>query len=64
MKKLIDRALEQDNELKNYKITIEETDAIFRFAGGDARKLYNIIELLIYSNLDKDEIIINNQSGN
>jgi len=62
MKKLINRALEQDIELKNYKITIAETDAIFRFAGGDARKLYNIIELLVYSNLDKDEIIINNQS--
>jgi len=62
MKKLIVRALEEDIELKNYNIKIEETDAIFRFAGGDARKLYNILELLVYSNLDLKEIVLNNKT--
>jgi putative ATPase len=61
MEKLITRALEIDTELKNYKIKIEESDALYRFAGGDARKLLNIIELMVYSNLSEKEIIINNQ---
>jgi len=61
MEKLINRALEVDTELKNYKIQIEETEALYRFAGGDARKLLNIIELMVYSNLSEKEIIINNQ---
>jgi putative ATPase len=62
MDQLIRRALETDSEIRNYKIRVAETEAIFRFAGGDARKLYNILELLVYSNLDKDEIVIDNRS--
>lgn len=62
MDQLIRRAVETDSEIRNYKIRVAETDAIFRFAGGDARKLYNILELLVYSNLDKDEIVIDNRS--
>ncbi len=61
MGKLITRALEKDSELKNFKIKIEETDALYRFAGGDARKLLNIIELMVYSHLGGDEIVISNQ---
>jgi putative ATPase len=62
MNKLIERALEKDIELKQQNVKIEETDAIFRFAGGDARKLYNILELLIYSNIGLPEIVINNKT--
>ncbi len=61
MEKLITRALEKDAELKNFNIKIEETEALYRFAGGDARKLLNIIELMVYSHLGGDEIVINNQ---
>jgi putative ATPase len=61
MERLINRAIETDTELKNYTIKIEETEALYRFAGGDARKLLNIIELMVYSNLSEKEIIINNQ---
>jgi putative ATPase len=61
MRELIDRALSSDIELKELNVKVEETEAIFRFAGGDARKLYNILELLIYSNLGEKEFIINNQ---
>ncbi|BDX39200.1 ATPase AAA [Tenuifilaceae bacterium CYCD] len=47
LKDLLTKAIEQDTELKNLTFSIEETDALFRFSGGDARKLYNIIELLV-----------------
>jgi len=45
--KLIDAALEKDTELKNKKITITEDEAMLRFSGGDARKLLNVLELVV-----------------
>ncbi|MFN8255086.1 MAG: replication-associated recombination protein A [Bacteroidales bacterium] len=60
MEKLIKRALASDAELKLLKIKIEQTEALYRFAGGDARKLLNIIELMAFSNKDLDEVLINN----
>ncbi len=59
--KLIDYALKNDNELKKLKIKIEERDALYRFSGGDARKLYNILELICNSE-KSEEIIINNKT--
>ena len=41
---LLNRANTQDSILKEYKFDIKEKDALYRFAGGDARKLLNIIE--------------------
>lgn len=61
MEDLIKNALEKDLELKKKNVKIEETDALFRFAGGDARKLLNILELMVNSITDETEIIINNQ---
>ena len=43
--KLVDRALATDVCLKQRKITLEQTDALLRYSGGDARKLLNILEL-------------------
>lgn len=43
--KLVDRALATDVYLKQRKITLEQTDALLRYSGGDARKLLNILEL-------------------
>ncbi len=43
---LLDRAIQTDNILQKLNIHMDETDAILRFAGGDARKLLNIIELV------------------
>lgn len=43
---LLDRAIHEDVELRQKKITVKETDALLRFSGGDARKLLNIIELV------------------
>jgi putative ATPase len=44
---LLNKAITEDYYLKNRKITIKETDAIIRFAAGDARKLLNIIDLVV-----------------
>ncbi|MDO5571317.1 MAG: replication-associated recombination protein A [Bacteroidales bacterium] len=46
MLNLLTRAITKDIELKNKKFDIKETSALLRFAGGDARKLLNIIDLL------------------
>lgn len=44
--KLLRRAVEEDTELKKRRFEIVETDALFRFSGGDARKLLNILDVL------------------
>lgn len=44
---LLNRALSKDFDLKSKNIVIKETDALLRFAGGDARKFLNIIDLLV-----------------
>lgn len=44
---LLDRALNNDSELRERDIDIKETDAILRYSGGDARKLLNILELVV-----------------
>ncbi|MEG1585851.1 MAG: replication-associated recombination protein A [Bacteroidales bacterium] len=46
MLQLLNRAIHHDLELKHRKFEVKETNALFRFAGGDARKLLNIIDLL------------------
>ena len=57
--KLINTALEKDTELKNKKITIAEDEAMLRFSGGDARKLLNVLELVVQAE-EGDEIEITN----
>lgn len=58
---LLNRALTIDTELKTLNIKVEETEAIFRFSGGDARKLLNVIELVVNASDTSTEIVINNQ---
>lgn len=57
---LMSRALSNDLEFRDRKIEIMETEAIFRFSGGDARKLYNILEIVILS-YDEKELIITDE---
>ena len=57
---LLNRAITQDSILKEYKFDIQEKDALYRFAGGDARKLLNIIEILFNSQADNSTILITN----
>lgn len=49
LKQLLDAALTTDQLLSKTEAKVESTDALFRFAGGDARKLLNIIDLLYQS---------------
>ena len=46
---ILQRALQEDELLKKQQITIEETEALLRLSGGDARKLLNIFELVVTS---------------
>ena len=59
---LIDRALQEDVLLKKRDIRIEERDSLYRFAGGDARKLLNIIDLMCQTEKEDEPVIINNAS--
>ncbi|MBQ9077929.1 MAG: replication-associated recombination protein A [Muribaculaceae bacterium] len=58
LQQLLDRALTSDEVLKSRDIKIKSTDALFRFSGGDARKLLNIIDLLEQSTAIGEEMII------
>ena len=61
LEKLLQRALTEDHILKDRKIDIKENAALFRFSGGDARKLLNILDLNIASFSDEEEIVITDQ---
>jgi putative ATPase len=56
---LLERALSTDFEFKQLNVKVQETDALFRFSGGDARKLLNILDIVICSQ-ESEEILINN----
>lgn len=51
---LLHKATKEDIELKKKNIVWKETDAILRFSGGDARKLLNIIELVVAAEEGED----------
>ncbi len=62
LQELLNNALENDTELKKLKIKVEETHALFLHSGGDARKLYNILELVVYSSAGAEVIRINDKA--
>ena len=47
LESLLQRALTEDVVLKEREVEVKETDALFRFSGGDARKLLNILDLVV-----------------
>lgn len=64
---LMNRALQQDEYLKNKKVVIKDHEAIFRLSGGDGRRLLNILELVINSsgNLPiTNELVLQNVQQN
>ncbi len=61
LKKLLDHALADDEILRTRKVRVEQTSALFRYAGGDARKLLNIIDLLEQSAAYGEDIVINDR---
>jgi len=56
---LLDRAIHKDTELSQRKIVIGEVEALLRFSGGDARKLLNVLELVLNAS-GTDEVVITN----
>ncbi|MBK8807086.1 MAG: replication-associated recombination protein A [Bacteroidales bacterium] len=58
---LIESALKNDSELAKQQVEIQEYDALLRFSGGDARKLLNVLEIVLNSIPYADIKIINNQ---
>lgn len=57
---LMNHAIREDLLLKQRTFEVRETDALVRFSGGDARKLLNILELLVNATPDDATIIIDN----
>ena len=61
---LMNKALKKDSYLAAYNIEIAEHEALIRVSGGDARKLYNALELVVSSEADEsspEKIVINNE---
>ncbi len=62
LQELLDRALTRDELLKNRRIEVRESDALFRYSGGDARKLLNVLEIVVNSFPAKDTVVITNEA--
>ena len=59
---LLERTLKEDEILCKMDIEIKETDALFRFSAGDARKLLNILEIVTSAFAGKGKVIIDNRN--
>jgi len=58
---LLDRALKTDEVLKTREIEVREHEALLRYSGGDARKLLNILELVVDATPDGEKVVIDNE---
>jgi len=58
---LLERAIKTDEILSRKEIELKETEALLRLSGGDARKLLNILELVVLSE-NTDSVLITNES--
>ena len=58
---LLHKAINKDVYLKEKNILLKETDAMLRYSGGDARKLLNILELVVEADNDSDEIVVTDE---
>ncbi len=58
---LVDKALQEDEQLKDKQIEIKSYDAMLRLSGGDARKLYNILEIVTNYESEDSTLIITDE---
>lgn len=58
---LLDKAVKTDKAFKSHVVRVEETEALLRYSGGDARKLLNILDLILQSVGEGDDIVINDK---
>ncbi len=57
LQELLDRVITEDEEMKKRHIVLKETDAMMRYSGGDARKLLNILELVVEAEPEEEVVI-------
>ena len=62
LRDLLARALSEDEILKHKEIKINEDEALLRYSGGDARKLLNILEIVIDFSSGKTPVVIDNKT--
>ncbi len=62
MERLLSRALEKDEILASRRIEVREKNALFRYAGGDARKLLNILDLIEQATPVGNSVVIDDHS--
>ncbi len=58
---ILTNAISADYYLKNLKITIDENEALLRLSGGDARKLLNVLELVVTASKTEEVVITNDK---
>ena len=58
---LLHNAINKDVFLKDKKVELKETDAMLRYSGGDARKLLNILELVVEAEGDVEQVVITDE---
>jgi putative ATPase len=58
---LLQNAINKDAFLKDKKVELKETDAMLRYSGGDARKLLNILELVVEAEGDVEQVVITDE---
>jgi putative ATPase len=62
LQQILDRAVKTDVLLKEKNIKVKETDALFRYSGGDGRKLLNILEIVIDSQSGNKQVVVDNKA--
>lgn len=62
LQNLLNRAITTDEILKHRQIEVKETDALFRHSAGDARKLLNILEIVVGSFTGNAPVVIDNKT--
>ncbi len=61
LQQLLSQALAADKTLSQLDVRVEQTDALFRYSGGDARKLLNIIDLIQQAAPAGEPVVINDR---
>lgn len=61
LNRLLHRAINEDLILKERRVELKETEALFRYSGGDARKLLNIVDLIASSVPEHAPIVFTNE---
>ncbi len=59
LREMVDKAIQQDSLFKDKKIQLKETESLFRFSGGDGRRILNLLQLIVEGSNQQNIIITN-----